>query len=75
MEMQMRDKDGAENDEVHVDAVVMKVGDMLVVPKGMQHRPVAKDAQIIMVEKRGESNTGDMTGKSDRTRSPIDVRK
>ena len=33
------------------DSVEMKVGDVYVVPKGVRHRPVARNAQIMMIEK------------------------
>ena len=55
------------------DSVVMSVGDVYVVPRGVRHRPVAEDAHILMIEKVGTVNTGDETA-SDRTREPKDVR-
>ncbi|KAK8877048.1 RmlC-like cupin [Apiospora arundinis] len=54
--------------------VVMQVGDVFVVPKGTRHRPVAKKAHIMMVERSGTVNTGDMAAESDRTRVPTDAR-
>ncbi|KAK8103112.1 RmlC-like cupin domain-containing protein [Apiospora sp. TS-2023a] len=57
-----------------VEEVVMKVGDMFVVPKGVRHRPVARQAHIMMVEKSGTVNTGDMAEGSERTRVPTDAR-
>ncbi|KAK8023659.1 RmlC-like cupin domain-containing protein [Apiospora rasikravindrae] len=62
------------DDETEVEEVVMQVGDMFVVPKGVRHRPVARQAHIMMVEKRDTVNTGDMAGESGRTRVPRDVR-
>ncbi|KAK8070510.1 RmlC-like cupin domain-containing protein [Apiospora hydei] len=59
---------------VKVEEVAMQVGDMFVVPKGVRHRPVAREAHIMMVERQGTVNTGDMAGESDRTRVPTDVR-
>lgn len=56
------------------DPVCMEVGDVFVVPKGLRHRPVAKDAHIMMVERNDTVNTGDETD-SERTRIPEDVRK
>lgn len=55
------------------DSVVMSIGDVFVVPKGVRHRPVAKDAHILMVEKVGTVNTGDEPA-SERTREVKDVR-
>lgn len=42
-----------------VDRVEMRVGDMYVVPRGIPHRPVAENAEIMMIEKEGTLNTGD----------------
>ncbi|KAI0126522.1 RmlC-like cupin domain-containing protein [Xylariales sp. AK1849] len=55
------------------DPVVTKVGDVFVVPKGVRHRPVAKNASIMMVEKIGTVNTGEEVD-SERTRKLLDVR-
>ncbi|CEI60362.1 hypothetical protein FVEN_g6513 [Fusarium venenatum] len=55
------------------EPVVMKEGDMYVVPKGVTHKPVAENAVIMMVEREGTVNTGDQTD-SDRTKTPKDVR-
>ncbi|KAK4950357.1 hypothetical protein LTR10_011338 [Elasticomyces elasticus] len=45
------------------DVVVLNVGDMFVVPRGMQHRPVAeRETGILMIEKVGTVNTGDREG-------------
>lgn len=57
-----------EAEELGVDqTIVLKVGDMFKVPRGLQHRPVA-DAEtgIMMIEKVGTANTGDREG-HDRT--------
>ncbi|KAI1171799.1 RmlC-like cupin domain-containing protein [Nemania sp. FL0916] len=56
-----------------VEAVVMRVGDVYVVPKGARHRPVAKNAQILLVERNGTVNTGDAPDQR-RRRDPLDVR-
>ncbi|SPJ85052.1 uncharacterized protein FTOL_10940 [Fusarium torulosum] len=53
--------------------VVMKEGDMYVVPKGVTHKPVAENAVIMMIEKEGTVNTGDQEG-SDRTKKVQDAR-
>lgn len=42
-----------------VEAVVMKVGDVYVVPRGVRHRPVARNAEILIIERNGTVNTGD----------------
>ena len=42
-----------------VEAVVMKVGDVYVVPSGVRHRPVARNAEILIIERNGTVNTGD----------------
>jgi mannose-6-phosphate isomerase-like protein (cupin superfamily) len=40
--------------------VPLKQGELYVVPKGVKHRPVAKDeAQILLIEPKGTPNTGD----------------
>ncbi|KAI1132745.1 RmlC-like cupin domain-containing protein [Nemania abortiva] len=57
-----------------VEAVVMKVGDAYVVPRGVRHRPVARDAQILMIERNGTVNTGDAVDQG-RRRDPLDVRR
>jgi len=65
---------GSESPPVKVRAVVMQVGDVHVVPKGVRHRPVARNAQIMMIEGSGTVNTGDAED-VERRRDPIDVRK
>jgi mannose-6-phosphate isomerase-like protein (cupin superfamily) len=54
------------------DDVVMKPGDVYVVPKGVRHRPVCENAEIMMVEKAGTVNTGDEPA-GERTRVPVEV--
>jgi len=34
-------------------------GELFVVPRGVQHRPRAEEAQILLIEPRGTPNTGD----------------
>jgi mannose-6-phosphate isomerase-like protein (cupin superfamily) len=75
MEMETKDPDGGEDSASRVEEVVMKVGDVFVVPKGVRHRPVARQAHIMMVERSDTVNTGDVAGVSDRTRVPKDVRR
>ncbi|PTB65134.1 RmlC-like cupin [Trichoderma citrinoviride] len=55
------------------DDVVMQVGDMFVIPKGLRHRPVAKEASVMLIEHESTVNTGDETD-SERTRQIKDVR-
>ncbi|KAF5963211.1 cupin 2 conserved barrel protein [Fusarium bulbicola] len=55
------------------EPVVVKEGDMYVVPKGVTHKPVAENAVIMMVEREGTVNTGDQTD-SERTKQVKDVR-
>jgi mannose-6-phosphate isomerase-like protein (cupin superfamily) len=75
--------DHPETDEVfliikgHLDihfrdgVVSLKEGEMFVVPKGVEHKPVAEsECHIMLVEPAGTVNTGDV--KSDRT-APNDV--
>lgn len=40
--------------------VVLRPGELYVVPKGVQHRPVAlEEAHILLIEPKGTPNTGD----------------
>ncbi|KAF4979134.1 hypothetical protein FZEAL_4624 [Fusarium zealandicum] len=55
------------------EPVVMKVGDMFVVPKGVRHRPVAESASIMMIEHKSTVNTGDESN-SERTKEFRDAR-
>jgi quercetin dioxygenase-like cupin family protein len=41
--------------------VVLNEGEMLVVPKGLEHRPVAEhECHILLIEPAGTVNTGDL---------------
>ncbi|MEB3212566.1 MAG: cupin domain-containing protein [Leptolyngbyaceae bacterium] len=43
--------------------VSMKAGDLYVVPKGIEHKPVAaSECQVMLIEPRGVVNTGDAGG-------------
>lgn len=54
-ELQLLFKDGS----VH-----LKEGEMFVVPKGVEHKPVAKEeCKIMLIEPKGVINTGDEGGK------------
>jgi mannose-6-phosphate isomerase-like protein (cupin superfamily) len=42
--------------------VILNEGEMYVVPKGIEHKPVAEDeCHIMLVEPAGTVNTGEMT--------------
>ena len=44
-------------------AVTLKAGEMFIVPKGMEHKPIAEEeCHILMVELAGTINTGDAGG-------------
>ena len=59
-EMHLRDK-----------VIPMKAGDVIIIPKGIEHKPVAiHEAQILMFEPIGTLNTGDQTN----TFTKIDLR-
>jgi mannose-6-phosphate isomerase-like protein (cupin superfamily) len=46
--------------------VVLRAGEMFVVPKGVEHKPVARqECQLMLVEPAGTLNTGDV--RSERT--------
>lgn len=52
--MQLQFRDGAVN---------LETGEMFVVPKGVEHQPLAKqECQILMIELAGTVNTGDAGG-------------
>jgi mannose-6-phosphate isomerase-like protein (cupin superfamily) len=43
--------------------VILKTGEMLVVPKGIEHKPYAeKECKIMLIEPAGTVNTGDAGG-------------
>lgn len=49
------------------EPLVLKEGDMAIIPKGVEHRPVAEsEAWIMMIEPKTTTNTGNRTD-SDRT--------
>ncbi|KAJ8125412.1 hypothetical protein O1611_g8226 [Lasiodiplodia mahajangana] len=73
LEIETGAQENAEPESKAIEAVVMKVGDVYVVPRGVRHRPVAKNAQILMIERNGTVNTGDATDQ-ERRRDPLDVR-
>ena len=45
-------------------SVEMKAGEMFVIPKNIEHKPVANnECKILLVEPRNVVNTGDSSGK------------
>ena len=56
------------------DAVVLRPGDMYVVPRGVQHRPVTEggEVRLLLIEPCGTANTGDdATGERTREAATI----
>ena len=50
--------------EFEEETIMLKKGEMLVVPKGVKHRPFAKEeAQILIFEPGGVLNTGNVNDK------------
>jgi mannose-6-phosphate isomerase-like protein (cupin superfamily) len=46
--------------ELRDRSVTLRAGDLFVVPKGVEHRPVAKDeVHMLLIEQSGTPNTGD----------------
>jgi mannose-6-phosphate isomerase-like protein (cupin superfamily) len=46
--------------ELRDGSVTLRAGDLFVVPKGVEHRPVAKEeVHILLIEPSGTPNTGD----------------
>ena len=55
--------DGEMAIELRDGRVELKAGEMFVVPKGVEHRPVAREeCRILLVEPRGVVNTGEAGG-------------
>ena len=55
--------------ELRDRAVVLEEGEMLVVPRGVEHRPVAEEeAHVLLFEPAGTVNTGNL--RNDRTAEP-----
>ncbi|KAI1282817.1 RmlC-like cupin domain-containing protein [Xylaria sp. FL0933] len=73
LEIEARAQGDGEAKPKSVEAVTMKVGDVYVVPKGVRHRPVAKNAEILMIERNDTVNTGDAEDQQ-RQKDPLDVR-
>ena len=52
--------EGTMNIEIENETVRLTEGEMLVVPKGVEHKPYAeKECKVMLVEPRGVVNTGD----------------
>lgn len=48
--------------DLEAGPVILRAGEMLVVPKGMPHRPhAASEAKVLLVEPAGVVNTGDVS--------------
>ena len=55
--------DGAMTIEFRDGAVALAAGEMYVVPKGVEHRPVAaRERSALLADPRGTANTGDAGG-------------
>jgi mannose-6-phosphate isomerase-like protein (cupin superfamily) len=49
--------------DFHDNSVTLNQGEMLVVPKGMEHKPFAEhECEILLIEPAGTVNTGDSGG-------------
>src|SRR3954464_15972139 len=49
--------------ELRDGKVDLKAGEMFVIPKGVEHRPVARaECQLMLIEPAGTVNTGDTLG-------------
>ena len=53
--------DGELDIELRDRTVTLRPGELFVVPKGVEHRPVARkgEVQLLLIEPRGTPNTGD----------------
>ncbi|KAJ3563303.1 hypothetical protein NPX13_g8252 [Xylaria arbuscula] len=67
------DVDGQPAQRKGIEAVVMRPGDVYVVPRGVRHRPVARNAQILMIERNDTVNTGDAADRR-RQKDVVDAR-
>lgn len=55
--------DGRLDIEFRDGKVTLEAGEMFVVPKGVEHRPMAeRECQIMLIEPMGVTNTGDAGG-------------
>jgi mannose-6-phosphate isomerase-like protein (cupin superfamily) len=54
--------------ELRDRTVTLRPGELFVVPRGVEHRPVAKDeVHLLLIEPRGTPNTGDTATAAPRT--------
>jgi len=54
--------------ELEGETKVLKQGDLMVIKKGVEHKPVAlEEAHVLMIEKRGTINTGNMVNEQTKT--------
>jgi mannose-6-phosphate isomerase-like protein (cupin superfamily) len=50
--------------------VVLNEGEMFVVPKGVEHCPIADDeAEVLLIEPKGTPNTGDLATATEKVRA------
>ena len=55
--------EGRMNIEFESETIEIKSGEMIVVPKGVEHKPFAdEECKVMLVEPRGVLNTGDIKG-------------
>ncbi|KAJ7037932.1 RmlC-like cupin domain-containing protein [Mycena alexandri] len=61
---------------VDLDKVVLNKGDVFVVPRGVQHRPVVEEgiAEVLIIEKAGVINTGDAVDSEHLRNGIVDAR-
>ncbi|KAJ7112591.1 hypothetical protein C8R44DRAFT_631614 [Mycena epipterygia] len=61
---------------VDIDKVVLNKGDVFVVPRGVQHRPVVEEgiAEVLFIDKAGVVDTGDSVGADHLLKGVEDVR-
>jgi mannose-6-phosphate isomerase-like protein (cupin superfamily) len=53
--------EGTMSIEFESETIELNEGEMIIVPKGIKHRPFAKEeAKIMLIEPRGIKNTGDI---------------
>jgi mannose-6-phosphate isomerase-like protein (cupin superfamily) len=55
--------DGTLRIDFRDDAVILRAGEMYVVPRGVEHKPFAeKEVKLLLIEPRGVKNTGEEAG-------------
>lgn len=59
--------------ELREKTIEMNEGDVIVIPKGVEHRPVAeKEVQIMLFEPASTVNTGNKSGESELTQGKVE---